>query len=221
MGIEERKEQKRKEMRELILEAARRLFYEAGFARVTIRNIARAIEFSPRTIYLYFPNKDSIVRAIQEDGFKKLYAKLAETEWIQEPLDRLKAQGLAYVMFALRNPEHYNLMFSTPNSRPQTARTPSGMDLSQESNLLLQNTVKECLEKGLIPAADLRLAGLTVWAALHGISTLVGRQAFPGLPEDEQKRWARRGVLYLAQLLKSGGKSGALKSPVGALDSED
>jgi len=221
MGIKERKEQNKKDMRELILASARTVFFERGLAKVTSRNIARAIEYSPTTIYLYFPNKDSIMHALREEGFQKIHVKQVETQWIADPLDRLKAQGLAYVMFALRNPEHYGLMYAAPVAHPQTGQAASGTDSGRQSYLFLQNNIKECLEKGLIPNGDLQVATLAVWAALHGISILVGRQALLGLPEDEQKRWARRSVLYLAQLFMIAGKSGALRPPLEASDSED
>jgi AcrR family transcriptional regulator len=201
MSIKERKEKEKKDMRALILDAARALFFEHGLAQVTIRNIALAIEYSPRTIYLYFPNKDAILHTLQEEGFQTLFHKQVETQWIPDSLDRLKAQGIAYVMFALRNPEFYRLMFNVPVPHSQGAASAPGTDYGQESYLFLQNNIKECMEKDVIPAGDLQVATLTVWATVHGVSTLVGRQALPGLPEEEQKRCARRSVLYLAQLL--------------------
>lgn len=52
MGIEDRKQREREQMRSLILEAAKQLFIEKGVEQTSMRAIAEAIEYSPATIYL-------------------------------------------------------------------------------------------------------------------------------------------------------------------------
>ena len=54
MGIPERKEKQKLEIKKQILEASMKLFVEEGFGNVTIRRIADLIEYSPTTVYLYF-----------------------------------------------------------------------------------------------------------------------------------------------------------------------
>ncbi|HEY9245546.1 MAG TPA: helix-turn-helix domain-containing protein, partial [Candidatus Methanoperedens sp.] len=73
MGIKERKELEKQEMRKLILDTAMRLILEKGFENVTIRHIAEEIEYSPATIYLYFKDKDDIIYTLHREGFEKLY----------------------------------------------------------------------------------------------------------------------------------------------------
>jgi AcrR family transcriptional regulator len=58
LGLRERKKQ---QTRELIAEAARRLFTERGFERVTVAEIARAAEVSEQTVFNYFPTKEDLV----------------------------------------------------------------------------------------------------------------------------------------------------------------
>jgi hypothetical protein len=48
MGITERKEREKLEMRELILEAATSMFLEEGYEKTSIRNIAERIRVQPR-----------------------------------------------------------------------------------------------------------------------------------------------------------------------------
>ena len=52
MGISERKEREKQEMRRKILDAAFEMFVEVGYERTSIRAIAEKIEYSPATIYL-------------------------------------------------------------------------------------------------------------------------------------------------------------------------
>ncbi len=49
-----------------ILDAAKRLFLTEGFERATIRKIAASVGVSSAALYLYFPDKDAILRAIAE-----------------------------------------------------------------------------------------------------------------------------------------------------------
>ena len=52
MGIPERKEKQKLEIKKQILDASMKLFVEEGFENVTIRRIADLIEYSPTTVYL-------------------------------------------------------------------------------------------------------------------------------------------------------------------------
>ncbi|SDP90493.1 transcriptional regulator, TetR family [Mucilaginibacter sp. OK268] len=72
MGVTERKEREKTEMRELITAAAMKMFLEDGYAKTSIRGIADAIEYSPGTIYLYFKDKDELLYEIQADAYGRL-----------------------------------------------------------------------------------------------------------------------------------------------------
>jgi AcrR family transcriptional regulator len=50
MGVNERKERHKEDLKREILEAAKQLFTEKGFEATSIRAIAEKIEYSPATI---------------------------------------------------------------------------------------------------------------------------------------------------------------------------
>jgi len=64
MGIQERKEREKGRRRQQIMIAAKRVFYNKGFAGVTMEDIAREAELSPGTLYLYFKNKDELCASL-------------------------------------------------------------------------------------------------------------------------------------------------------------
>lgn len=71
MGIHERREREREELRKKILHTASRLVSQEGHENLTIRKLAREIEYSPRTIYLYFRDKEHLLHEIVEEGFRR------------------------------------------------------------------------------------------------------------------------------------------------------
>ena len=63
MGVIERREREKQELRQQILDRAREMFAAEGYEAVTMRKIAEAIEYSPTAIYLYFKDKEDLFKA--------------------------------------------------------------------------------------------------------------------------------------------------------------
>lgn len=67
------KREREKQMRENeIINAAERIFCKKGFEDAFMEEIAKEAEFSKRTVYQYFPNKEELYFAVILRGFKKL-----------------------------------------------------------------------------------------------------------------------------------------------------
>ncbi|MCC8401628.1 TetR/AcrR family transcriptional regulator [Paraburkholderia sp. MMS20-SJTN17] len=111
MGIAERKNRQKQALRERILDAARRIVVREGFAALSMRKIADAIEYSPATLYLHFASRDDIARALCAEGYAQLLATFVPLMQIADPAERLKALGRAYVAFGVEHPETYRLIF--------------------------------------------------------------------------------------------------------------
>ena len=73
MGVLERREREREEVRRKILTSARDLFATEGYDRITMRRIAEAIEYSATTIYNHFEDKDDLVHALCQEDFDRLF----------------------------------------------------------------------------------------------------------------------------------------------------
>jgi AcrR family transcriptional regulator len=76
-GLRERKKQ---ETRQRIAEAARRLFGERGFERVTVAEVARAADVSEQTVFNYFPTKEDLFYWRLESFEQELLAAVRERE---------------------------------------------------------------------------------------------------------------------------------------------
>jgi AcrR family transcriptional regulator len=176
MGIQERKEKQKLEIRKLILDASIKLFSDEGFGNVTIRKIANLIEYSPTTVYLYFKDKDEIFAALHDIGFQKLTEANQDLASIHNPLLRLHKMGENYLHFGMENPEFYNLMFIM--GEPMKAFSGLGCDWKPGDAAIsvLKATVTECMGKEYIAKADPQLVSLAVWSFVHGLVSLAIRE---------------------------------------------
>ncbi len=174
MGITERKELEKLNMRKLILNTAMKLFLDEGFENITIRRIAEKIEYSPATIYLYFKDKDEILYTLHNEGFEELYRRQQTTLSIKDPLARLRKQGELYISFALENPEYYDLMFILRGPAKKIAEK-NERDIGLRSYEFLKKNVEECMEAGLLPRTDVEIAAFSLWSQVHGIASLIIR----------------------------------------------
>ena len=111
MGITERKTRQKQALRERILDAARRIVVREGFAALSMRKIADAIEYSPAALYLHFASRDEIARALCAQGYAQLLKTFEPLAQVAQPAERLKALGRAYVAFGVAHPQTYRLIF--------------------------------------------------------------------------------------------------------------
>jgi len=174
MGITERKEREKGEMRKLILKAAMKLFLEEGYYNVTIRKIADKIEYSPATIYLYFKDKDEILYALHNDGFEELYKRQQKVLSIKDPGKRLRKQGELYIKFAFEHPEYYNLMFITRGPARKIVENEE-WNAGRRSYEVLKTNVQEVVKAGIFRNVDVEIAAFALWSLAHGIVSLILR----------------------------------------------
>lgn len=186
MGIQERKEREKQEMRELILRTAKQVFIEEGYEKTSIRTIADRIEYSPATIYLYYKDKDQLLFAIHELGFDALIESFRSLQEIVDPLERLRQLGYQYVQFAIDNPEMYDLMFISYSPMNALEKAPEGStwDCGHESFRTLCVIIQENMEQGLIRTNDLYVTALSVWSFVHGLASLHIRNRLKLFPES-------------------------------------
>jgi AcrR family transcriptional regulator len=200
MGIKERKQQEKSEMRELIQKTAMNLFLEKGFENITIRHIAEKIDYSPATIYLYFKNKDEILYTLRREGFEELYRRQKNSLKLKDPMKRLLRQGEAYISFALENPEYYDLMFMMRG--PTTGiKEMNCKDIGLESYEMLKNNVKECMESGLFPDTNIDVAAFSLWSYVHGIASLLIRDRGIMFPQEEINYMVKGAMNFMLEVI--------------------
>jgi AcrR family transcriptional regulator len=164
MGITERKEREKLEIKELILLKAKEIMVNEGQDKLSIRKIAAAVEYSPATIYLYFQDKDEIVYEMMQFGFSMMAKYFDADLQEQNAAIRIRKVGEGYVRFGMENPDWYDLMFNSmqPIKHIEKCKTEWGVGIS-----LFEMLVAACDEA--IPASkkklvDPRIVALQLWS---------------------------------------------------------
>jgi len=174
VGSSERRERERLKVRGKILDAARKLFIQQGYDAVTMRKIAKRIEYSPTAIYVHFKDKETLLRELCAEDFQMLATAFQQVAMIEDPVERLRQTGRAYVDFAVRYPNHYRLMFMTPRP-PDFQEDESGKgDVQRDAYAFVVAVVKDAMAKGafLNEWKDPDLLAQVLWAGVHGVVTL-------------------------------------------------
>ncbi|MBI3797198.1 MAG: TetR/AcrR family transcriptional regulator, partial [Deltaproteobacteria bacterium] len=106
------REQNQANVRAAILDAARALFAKDGVAGLSMRRLAAKIGYTPRTVYLYFADKDDLLSELIEEEVGRIADRLESAAAKQRvPGPRLEAVALAYVAFGLEHPQSYEAIF--------------------------------------------------------------------------------------------------------------
>jgi len=170
MGIKERRLREKEEVRSTILTAGWRLVKEEGWESLSIRKIADAIEYSIPVIYDHFENKEAILEEFGKEGFKVLTKKLKKAkEKHQRPADQLKAIAEAYWDFAMKNTEHYQLMYGVGMACCEGEHC---MSEQTEFRELIAEPISELISKGKHPQANPCLKYHTFWSIMHGLISI-------------------------------------------------
>lgn len=188
MGIAERKEKQKTELKQLILEASIKLFSEKGYDGFSMRKLAELIEYSPTTVYLYYRDKNEILFELHEVGFTKYAEANANLNGIKNPLLRLHKMGENYIRFGLEYPEYYDLMFLLP--APMEYLNNESQDLCWDGGdralKQLVDVLDECMEKKLIYPGDVHAMAMAIWSLVHGMVSLYIRKRYDKLIAEEQ-----------------------------------
>jgi AcrR family transcriptional regulator len=156
-------------LRAEILGAARDLLASTGSeTAVSIRGV------TPPSIYLHFPDKETLLEAVCSEVFMQLDAAMEDAARNADgPFEALRERGLAYVRFALANPEQYRLVLMR---RGELEIGPGDVEeLAAEGAFAhLLDSVRECQRIGVFVADEdpVQLA-LALWATAHGVAALM------------------------------------------------
>jgi AcrR family transcriptional regulator len=176
------------QLREEILDATTDLLLETGHAKaVSIRAVAHRVGVTPPSIYLHFVDKDALLDAVCARYFERLDVVMQQLAADQPTtIERLRAQGMAYVRFALDNPELYRIAtMGDPMPGSDVDAT-----LNSSAFVHLRDSVQALVDEGIYPPGDATVMGLELLTVAHGVAALL--IARPYLPFGDAEEFTDR-----------------------------
>ncbi len=191
------------DLKNKLISAGLEILTREGIGSLSLRMVAKAAGVSHAAPYRHFNNKEALIAAIAEEGFKKLSDSIIQAASIYpgNPELQFKEAGWGYISFALENPEHLKVMFGSFSDRCELDKGTSLDSLIE----LIQN----CQNKGLIRDEDPLILALTTWATVHGLALIYINNQMPetGMPADRKfmEQMARKIIDTLFEGLRNTG----------------
>jgi AcrR family transcriptional regulator len=176
-------------LKEVLLEAARKLIEQYGPAGFSLTEAARLAGVSPAAPYRHFRDRDALLAEVARHGFERFAARLdmAWNNGTPTPLSAFENVGKAYLAFARDEPASYAVMFETgiaPESEGETfPEAERAFDVLQKAATAL------CRQLPDAERPPIKLVSLHIWAISHGVATLFAQGGFqarkvPMSPEE-------------------------------------
>jgi AcrR family transcriptional regulator len=180
------------DLRRALIAGALEVLQREGPAGLTLRAAARRAGVSHQAPYHHFADRAALVAAVAEDGFERLSAELeAVQRGTADPVRRLQETGVAYVVFAVRHPEHFRVMFG-----PELADRGAHPELAGAANAVFEKLMAPAKALFGQPSGSGEVLGPTLWSLVHGLAMLlIDRQLAEGRtggPADKRDRTDKR-----------------------------
>lgn len=170
------------DLKSALVDAACNLLKEKGADALSLRAIAAEVGVSHMAPYTHFKNKKELLQAVAAAGFDDLTEQLLKVKsQYNSPWELVLNYGVAYVEFAVANPEIYRLMLSQVDTggRRNKIKTETGQGKADVSPLLGLSTQKPfkilraAFEKADMDAMHITARALSAWSMVHGMSALI------------------------------------------------
>jgi len=156
--------------RRKILKVAHKLYTTAGYASVSMREVAKRMGFSAQAIYYYFPSKEAMFAGLADEGLRLLEAQHPSEE-LADALDNLRLPYLRYYDFSKAHPEYFTLLWMDPVAATSQQEPQIAMILRMSEDV--GRRLQRCVREGLMPPdLNLDLAGSVLLAAVHGVAVM-------------------------------------------------
>jgi len=197
-----RRDRERLELRERIVLTALSIARTDGWANVSMRGIAEAIEYSAPSLYYHFASRDDLVYQVRRHGYALFLERLSTVDE-GDPVQRIVAMAAHHVEFAFENPELFSAMFGLRGAPPPTRESgPEQTDVA----VLIDEAVREILGEDVAGSVFDDAVDM-IWASMHGIVSLSLYGPIPGGIERAHRMSRLAIESYLCALTSPGSKT--------------
>lgn len=172
-GSAGKRERNKTANRASILEAARRCFLELGYESVTIRDVIRRSTLAAGTFYNYFPDKESLFRALVETRLQTMQDRIHLARLRATDVESFFYEAyLAVLQEARADPDFFALMFRN-EAVVHSFYKDNFFGLIMQS---LRGDLHDAIVRGLIPELDVDALTAVSFGAGYELARLIVQQ---------------------------------------------
>jgi AcrR family transcriptional regulator len=168
------------DLRRVLVDAAFDLVGEGGADGLSVREAARRAGVSPGAPFRHFSSREALLAAVAEEAQRRLGAEVERTlakAPADNPLQRFRAVGIAYMRWATRNPTHFEVissrrLFDHGKSAEVTADNAEVIGLTER-------LLKEAHARGQLGTSDLKQVLIAARAMVYGFARMAIDGHFP------------------------------------------
>lgn len=190
-SIEKRTTFRHGDLRNALITAGLAMARAGGPDAVVLREATRQAGVSPNAAYRHFAGQAELLNAVRSACLSRLAAAIENEMKKCRPggnpqafaRKSLRAVGMGYLGFAMREPGMFRTAFSVPPQvhSPDPANTASmGLNPFQ----LLSLALDLMLESGLLGRKDRKDAEYLAWSTVHGLALLVLEGPLHNMPKE-------------------------------------
>ncbi len=171
-----RREQSKKETRQLIFRAARKLFARKGMEECTIRDIARKAGVSPASVVVHFKSKTALLEEVLSSDIEKALSELkASTPDRAELAHKLMHLAGGMLVFYDKNRDLYRALLRYTIFQP-VSETPTMTKQSERYVQFLARMIEDEKARGRVrPEADNMVTAASLFFLYLGALTMLFR----------------------------------------------
>jgi AcrR family transcriptional regulator len=158
------------DLRRALVDASLEAIAELGPEQFTLREAARRAGVSPGAPYKHFEDKDALMAAVAAECSERLGEAMdaATAQAGDDPLERFRLSGIAYVRFAVQNPAHFRVM-----NLPQVATHEAYSAGVEDWMATEMGRLKEAQDRGALAAIPLETIFLAAQSLSYGLARLI------------------------------------------------
>jgi AcrR family transcriptional regulator len=175
------------DLQEALISATEAILADQGAEGFTLREAARRAGVSPAAPSHHFGNAPGLLTEVAIRGYNELGAALHHAASTKGTVrERLHAQGLAYVAFALKYPGRFQMMFSNKRLVSEDERLRKAVKSAhREFEIVVENLL--AVDSG-VNARKARIVSTVAWSTVHGFAKLALEGKFGGLGSEAGRR---------------------------------
>jgi AcrR family transcriptional regulator len=183
------------DLQEALIAATEAILADQGAEGFTLREAARRAGVSPAAPAHHFKNAPGLLTEVAIRGYDALGAALKQAAAGQgSEHQRLQAQGLAYVSFALKYPGRFQMMFSNKRLIADDERLRRAIKAAHHEfdivvdELIAKESARQSAREALAAPRQAKIVAALAWSTVHGFAKLALEGKFGAAGTDAGRR---------------------------------